>query len=129
MLWQNFRRIDGFGKVLVKHLSPVGEVPTQEYVFELHKGVDVSHVNFLRSTDEVVDRFVDHELDAELARVLVNFGLLFIAGRVALQLVYVAQRRLFGPGFLGLKEWQFLVDGGHGGLRLSWSIAASFSKV
>lgn len=114
MLRQNFRRVDGFGKVLVEHLSPVGEVPTQEYVLELLEGFDVSDVDFLRSTDEVVDRFIDRKLDAELARILVDFGLLFVGRRVALQLVYVAQWRLFGPGFLGPKEWHSLVDRGHG---------------
>jgi hypothetical protein len=65
VLLQNFRRLDGFEKVLVEHLSPVGEVPTQEYVLELPEGVNVSLVDFLRSADEIVDRFIDRELDAE----------------------------------------------------------------
>ncbi len=65
VLLQNFRRFDGFKKVLVEHLSPVGEVSTQEYIFELPEGINVSHVDFLRSADEIVDRFIDRELDAK----------------------------------------------------------------
>ena len=94
----------------MQHLFPVGEVPTQEYVLELLEGFDVSDVDFLRSTDEVVDRFIDRELDSKLTRILVDFGLLFVSRRITLQLVYVAQRRLFGPGFLGPKIWQFIID-------------------
>ena len=114
VLRQNCRRIDGFWKVLVEHLLPVGLVPAQEYILELLEGLCIVQIDLLRSADEVVDRFIDRELDSELARILVDFGLLFVGRRVALQLVYVAQWRLFGPGFLGPKEWHSLVDRGHG---------------
>ncbi len=129
VLRQNFRRLDGFEKVLVEHLSPVGEVPTHEYVFELHEGGDVSHVNFLRSAEEVVDRFINHKLDAELARILVDFGLLFVGRRVALQLVDIAQRHLFGPCFLGPKEWHFLIDRCHGRFEIEQVNLSFLSKV
>ena len=91
VLRQNHRRVDGFWKVLVEHLLPVGKVPTQEYVLELLEGLCVVQINFLRSADEVVDRFIECELDAKLARILMDFGHLFVARRVALQLVDIAQ--------------------------------------
>ena len=91
MLRQNHRHVDGFWKVLVEHLLPVGKVPTQEYVLELLKGLCVVQINLFRSADEVVDRFIECELDAKLARILMDFGHLFVARRVALQLVDIAQ--------------------------------------
>jgi hypothetical protein len=67
VLQQNFHCFDGFGKVLVKHLSPVGQVPTQEYIFELMEGFDICHVYLFRSSDEITDRFIDREFNAEIA--------------------------------------------------------------
>ncbi len=98
----------------MQHLFPVSEVPTQEYVYELLEGLFIVQVNLLRSADEVVDRFVERKLDAKLARILMDFGFLFVASRIALQLVDITQGCLFGPGFLGLKEWHSLVDRGRG---------------
>ncbi len=114
MLRQNHRRVDGFWKVLVEHLLPVGKVPTQEYVLELLHGLCIVQINLIRSADEVVDHFIECELDAKLAQILMDFGLLFVARRVALQLVDIAQRCLFSPGFLSLKEWHSLVNRGYG---------------
>ncbi len=67
VLWQNHRRIDGFWKMLMEHLFPVGQIPTQEYVFKLQEGLVIVQINFFRSADEVIDRFIESELDSKLA--------------------------------------------------------------
>ncbi len=79
VLRQNHRRVDRFWKVLVEHLLPVSKVPTQEYVLELLHGLCIVQINLIRSADKVVDRFIECELDAKLARILMDFGLLFVA--------------------------------------------------
>ena len=84
VLRQNHRRVDGFWKVLVEHLLPVGKVPTQEYVLELLHGLCIVQINLIRSADEVVDHFIECELDAKLAQILMDFGLLFVARQIAL---------------------------------------------
>ena len=84
--------------MLVEHLFPVGEVLTQEYVLELLEGLLIIHVKLLRSTDEVVNRFIERKLDAKLARILMDFGLLFVARRVAKRHPEVSFRSRFsGP--------------------------------
>jgi hypothetical protein len=67
VLWKNHHRIDGFWKVLVEHLLPVGQIPTQEYIFELQEGLRVVQINFFRSADEVIDSFIKSKLKSKLA--------------------------------------------------------------
>ncbi len=66
VLLQNHCRIDGFWKMLVEHLLPVGQVPTLEYIFD-QEGLCVVQIDFFSSADEVIDRFIERKLDSELA--------------------------------------------------------------
>ncbi len=84
VLRQNHHRVNGFWKVLVEHLLPVGKVPTQEYVLKLLHGLCIVQIYLIRSTDKVVDHFIEREIDAKLGRILVDFSLLFVARRIAL---------------------------------------------
>ena len=52
VLRRNHRRVDGFWKVLVEHLLPVGLVPAQEYILELLEGLSVVQIDLLRTADE-----------------------------------------------------------------------------
>jgi hypothetical protein len=67
VLRQNHRRIDGFWKVLVEHLLPVGQIPTLEYIFKLQEGLCVVQIDFFCSANEVIDRFIESKLDSKLA--------------------------------------------------------------
>jgi hypothetical protein len=110
VLRQNHRQIDGFWKMIVEHLLPVGQISTLEYIFELRKGPCVVQIDFLRSADEIGNRFIKSKLDSKLARILMNFGLLFVVRIIALQLVDIAKGCLFSPGFLALKVRHLFVN-------------------
>ncbi len=60
------RRIDWFGKMLMEHLLPVGQITTLEHIFELQERSLVVQINFLRSADEIIDRFIESKLDSKV---------------------------------------------------------------
>jgi hypothetical protein len=97
----------------MEHLLPVGQVPTLEYIFELQERLCVVQIDLFCSADEVIDRFIESKLDSKLARILMNFSLLFVTRIIALLLVDITQRCHFRPGFLALKVWHSLIKRGH----------------
>ena len=68
-----------------------------EHILKFHKGVGEVQIDLLGPFFKVGDCFVDRELNAKFSTILVDFGLDFGTGIVALQLISLGQLGLLVP--------------------------------